>query len=80
MREQKIKYALDSVVKDLEDNTKIFDEIHLLIAWNADEQKLKDSNFDLDVKWDDPYAGVTHHLSTPVPGIDPVRLFCLKNG
>ena len=46
--------------------------------WNADEQKLKDSNFDLEIKWDDPYDGVTHELSVPVPGIDPIPVILLE--
>ena len=72
------KYALHSVVKDLEENTKYFDDMHLLVAWNADEQKLKDSSFDLNDKWDDPFDGVTHELSTPVPGIDPIPVILLE--
>ncbi|MEE3198208.1 MAG: hypothetical protein VX225_07170 [Pseudomonadota bacterium] len=46
--------------------------------WNADEQKLKDSNFDLGIKWDNPFDGVTHELSVPVPGIDPIPATLLE--
>ena len=52
--------------------------MHLLIAWKADEQKLKDSNFDLYTKWDDPFDGVTHELTVPVSGIDPIPVILLE--
>ena len=73
------KYALESLIKDLEEGRKYMNDIHLLVAWNADEQKLKNAGFDLDESEDKHYEGVTHEITLPIPGIDPIPVILLED-
>ena len=73
------KLKLESLIKDLEDGRKYLDDIHLLVAWSADEQKLKDAGFALDEVSGVPLDGVTHELSFPIPGMDPIPVILLED-
>ena len=73
------KYSLDSLINDLSEGTKYIEDIHLLIAWTADAQKLKDNGFDLDTSPNSPYEGVTHEISLSTPGIDPIPVILLED-
>jgi anti-sigma regulatory factor (Ser/Thr protein kinase) len=72
------KHDLESLVKDLYEGTKNFSEINLLVAWDADEQKLKDAGFDLEVIPSGFFHGATHNLTVPVPGINPIEVILLR--
>ncbi|OCX90850.1 MAG: hypothetical protein BFD77_20000 [Pseudomonas sp. CO183] len=73
------KHGLESLVKDLQERQKNFSEINLLVAWDADEQKLKDGGFDLEVVSNGFFDGVTHSLAVPVPGISPIEVILLRS-
>ena len=66
-------------MKDLEDGRKYLDDIHLLVAWTADKQKLKDANLELEAQEDTPFNGVTHAVTLPVPGIEPIPVILLED-
>ena len=72
------KHGLESLVRDLQERQKNFSEIQLLVAWDADEQKLKDGGFDLETVTSGFFDGVTHNLSVPVPGINPIEVILLR--
>jgi hypothetical protein len=73
------KHALEDIVKDFDASIKKFSDMHLVVAWNANRQKLKDAGFRLDqVKGDPPFDGVTHLLEVPTPGIDPLPVILLE--
>lgn len=72
------KHNLESLIKDLQEKQKNFSEISLLIAWDADEQKLKSSGFELDTIPSGFFEGATHTLTVPVPGIDPIEVILLR--
>ena len=73
------KHSLETIIKDLENESKFLDDIHLLVAWDADEQKLKDAGFILEDRLDEPYEGVTHELSFPTSGMDPIPIILLED-
>jgi hypothetical protein len=72
------KYALESLVRDLSENQKYFSDIDLLVAWDADAKKLAAGGFYLDANASASYAGATHTLSVPLPGIDPIPVILLR--
>lgn len=73
------KYALEDIVKDFDASIKKFSDMHLVVAWNANRQKLKDAGFRLDqVKDDTLFDGVTHLLEVPTPGIDALHVILLE--
>jgi len=73
------KHDLETLIRDLEDKKKNFQEIDLLVAWDADETKLKKAGFDLKQVHGNIYDGVTHMLSVPVAGIDEIPVILLRN-
>ena len=74
------KYSLDTLIKDLENGRKNFDDLHMLVAWCADQQKLKDAGFDLDSVNEHTYHGVTHELDLPAAiGIDNIPVILLED-
>lgn len=73
------KFALETVVQDLASKQKYFDDLHMLVAWDADEQKLKDANFLLDRAPNGALEGATHELDVPVEGIDPIPVILLRD-
>lgn len=72
------KHSLDSLIKDLQEKQKNFSEINLLIAWDADEQTLKNAGFELDSIPSGFFAGATHTLTVPVPGIEAIEVILLR--
>ena len=72
------KYSLQSLVRDLSVKQKHFNDIDLLIAWDADVVQLKNSGFILETSKDEGFEGVTHVLTVPVPGIDPIPVILLR--
>jgi len=58
------KYMLDSVINDLDENSKYFSDMSLIVCWDFTKQKLKDSGLDIEKVDNPPYNGVTHKLST----------------
>ena len=72
------KHDLESVVNDLQEGKKSFSEINLLIAWDADEQKLRNAGFHLDSIASGFFQGVTHSLSVPIPGIHDIEVILLR--
>ncbi|NBF15489.1 hypothetical protein GV729_09425 [Pseudomonas sp. Fl4BN2] len=72
------KHDLHALIKDLQEEKKNFSEINLLVAWDADEQKLKDAGFDLEAVSEAFFNGVTHMITVPVPGIDPIEVILLR--
>ena len=72
------KHSLESIIKDLEDSSKFWNDIHLLVAWNANAQKLKDSGFELVKSDEQMFEGVTHLLEIPVPGVDAMPVILLQ--
>lgn len=72
------KHDLEVLVKDLEEEKKNFSEISLLVAWDADEQKLKNAGFVLDAIGEGFFFGVTHTVAVPVAGIDPIEVILLR--
>lgn len=74
------KYSLDALIKDLENGRKNFDDLHMLVAWSANRQKLKDAGFDLDSVNDHAYHGVTHELDLPAAiGVDNIPVILLED-
>ena len=73
------KHSLETLIKDLVDERKFLDDIHLLVAWDGDKQKLKDADFTLDDRLDKPYEGVTHELTFPTSGMDPIPVILLED-
>lgn len=72
------KHDLEVLIKDLEEEKKNFSEISLLVAWDADEQKLKNSGFDLEAISEGFFFGATHTVAAPVAGIDPIEVILLR--
>jgi hypothetical protein len=72
------KYVLESLVRDLSERQKHFNDIDLLIAWDADVRALASAGFHLDATATPTYQGVTHVLSVPVAGIDPIPVILLR--
>lgn len=72
------KHGLEAVVKDFQERSKNFSEINLLVAWDADEQKLKNAGFDLEVVNSGFFDGVTHNLTVPVQGINSIEVILLR--
>lgn len=72
------KFTLDSLIRDLVEKRKHFADIDLLVAWDADVAKLASAGFQLDADPAPPYQGVTHRLSVPLPGIDPIPVILLR--
>lgn len=65
------KYRLESIINDLENDIKYLEDIDLLVAWDANSQKLRDSNLYLEeVGQDIIFDGVTHILSSSSPYAD----------
>lgn len=73
------KHSLESLIRDLENGRKNFSDIHLLVAWDANEQKLKDAGFHLDVTSSPQLPGVTHDLTVPIPGSDEIPVILLSD-
>lgn len=75
------KYKLESLVRDLAEKQKHFQDIHLLVAWDADEVKLKEAGFDLSVATAGQFMfdGVTHVLTVPISGIDDIPVILLRH-
>jgi hypothetical protein len=72
------KHDLEILIKDLEEEKKNFSEISLLVAWDADEQKLKNSGFVLEAISEGFFFGATHTVAAPVAGIDPIEVILLR--
>lgn len=72
------KHDLESLIRDLQEKSKYFNDIDLLIAWDADEQKLKSANFDLTAVSGGDYEGVTHTLQVPVTGVEEIPVILLR--
>jgi hypothetical protein len=72
------KHDLESLIRDLQEKNKYFNDIDLLIAWDADEQKLKSANFDLAAVSSGDYEGVTHTLQVPVAGVEEIPVILLR--
>lgn len=73
------KYTLESIIADLVQQRKHLDDVHLLVVWDANEQMLRDSNFDLNRAIDPAYEGVTHIISIPqFYGLSPIPVIILK--
>ncbi len=72
------KHDLHALIQDFQEEKKNFSEINLLVAWDADEQKLKDAGFDLESVSKAFFDGVTHMITVPVPGIDPIEVILLR--
>jgi len=73
------KYTLESIINDLIQQRKHLDDIHLLVVWDANEQMLRDSNFDLNRAINPTYEGVTHIISIPqFYGLAPIPVIILK--
>lgn len=72
------KHDLDSLINDLEIERKSFSEIDLLVAWDADVQRLKTAGFDLESISESEFNGVTHRVSVPVPGVSPIEVILLR--
>ncbi len=73
------KYSLDSLIADLATEKKYLEDIHLLIAWDADEQKLKDAGLVLAVPSAQVFDGVTHELSAETLGVEPIPVILLRH-
>lgn len=72
------KYSLEAVMHDFQDGVKNFSEVDMFVAWDADEQKLKDGGFELYSVENPVYEGVTHDLCFPsTVGIDPVPVMLI---
>lgn len=71
------KYVLESVCDDFQNITKFFNEIDILVAWDADETKLEAYNLSLEEcnpDEDEVYEGVnylleSHDFQDPIPVI-----------
>jgi hypothetical protein len=73
------KHNLESLVRDLVEKKKYFYDIDLLVAWDADEQKLRDGDFHIEPTTSGEFFdGVTHNLTVPVPGIEPIPVILLR--
>jgi hypothetical protein len=76
------KHSLESILVDFSDNTKHFMSIDLLVAWDADEERLSSEGFALEVaefQSASHYSGSTHVLSIPYEGIEPVPVILLRH-
>lgn len=73
------KYTLDALIDDLANEKKYLEDIHLLIAWDANEQKLKDKGLVLAVTTTPAFEGVTHELSAETLGVEAVPVILLKH-
>lgn len=72
------KYSLESLVRDLEDRKKYFADIDLLVAWDANVGRLRQSGFLLEAVGSAAYEGVTHELTVPLEGIAPIPVILLR--
>lgn len=72
------KYRLEALLRDLSERRKHFSDLDLLVAWDADVGVLARSQFMLDAFGGVSYEGVTHMLTVPIPGIDPIPVILLR--
>lgn len=72
------KHDLDSLIRDLEEDKKFYLEIDLIVAWDANEQRLKESGFELEAVSHGTFDGVTHKVVVPVAGVDPIEVILLR--
>lgn len=72
------KHSLQALVKDFDDGRKFWDEMDVLVCWDADEAKLKDARFELVSAEGEGYEGVTHFLNMNIEGADTLPVIMLS--
>jgi hypothetical protein len=73
------KHSLETIIKDFEENKKFWQDMDMIVAWDADKQKLKNSGFLLEDVNHSPYEGCTHKLEIPMAGTDELPILLLKS-
>lgn len=75
------KYTLDALLDDLTESTKYLEDIHMLVAWTANEQKLLDNGLILQLVSEDEqtYEGQTHRLADREGVMQEIAVILLKN-
>jgi molecular chaperone HtpG len=76
------KHSVESILADFSENTKHYMTIDLIVAWDANEQKLSSEGFSLEVAEAErayTYEGATHVLSIPYEGIEPIPVILLRH-